>query len=47
MAAELWETSRVMVRGTLAQEHSEWNELTLNREVAKRLCHREVRHLYE
>ena len=36
-----------MVRGTLAQEHSEWNELTLNREVAKRLCHREVRHLYE
>ena len=47
IAAELWETSRVMVRGTLAQEHSEWNELTLNREVAKRLCHREVRHLYE
>ncbi|MCA9007016.1 MAG: hypothetical protein KDA70_17195 [Planctomycetaceae bacterium] len=47
IAAEMWETARVMVRGSLAQEHPEWNESTLNREVAKRLCHREVRHLYE
>lgn len=47
IAAEMWETARVMVRGSLAQEHPEWSESTLNREVAKRLCHREVRHFYE
>ncbi|WP_299468458.1 hypothetical protein [uncultured Gimesia sp.] len=47
IAAGMWETARVMVRGTLSQEHPEWSEATLNREVAKRLCHQEVRHLYE
>lgn len=47
LAAGMWETARVMLRGAIAQEHPEWNEETVNREVARRICHREVRHVYE
>ncbi|WP_339731550.1 hypothetical protein [uncultured Gimesia sp.] len=47
IAADMWETARVMLRGAIAQEHPEWNEETLNHEVARRICHREVRHGYE
>ncbi len=45
IAADMWETARVLLRGTITQEHPEWNEEAVNREVARRICHRDVRHV--
>lgn len=47
IAAGMWETARVMLQGTLTQQHPEWSEERLNREIAGRMCHRDIRSLYE
>ena len=47
IAAGMWETARVMLQGTLTQQHPEWSEEKLNREIARRMCHRDIRSLYE
>jgi len=47
IAAGMWETARVMLQGTLTQQHPEWSEERLNREIARRMCHRDIRSLYE
>ena len=38
-AFDMWESARVIVHGAIAQEHPEWTEQQVLREVANRISH--------
>ena len=42
IATGMWESARIMIRGTIQQEHPEWSEEAVNREIARRISHGEV-----
>lgn len=44
-AFRLWETGRVMVRGSVRQEFPEWSEEEVERETARRLSHGATSHV--
>ena len=35
----MWETARVMLRGVITQNHPDWPEERILREIAKRISH--------
>jgi len=35
----MWETARLMIRGALRQQHPDWNDEMINREIARRVSH--------
>lgn len=39
MSFGMWNTARILVRGTLRQEHPDWTEEEILRESAHRLSH--------
>lgn len=45
IAFGMWESARVIIRGAICQEHPEWNEDAINREIARRLSHGEVNYV--
>ena len=40
----MWETARVMLRGIITQNHPDWPEERILREIAKRISHGVVDH---
>jgi len=42
IAFRMWNSARVMLRGVLRQEHPEWNDEAIDREIARRISHGEV-----
>jgi hypothetical protein len=43
----MWESARVMIRGVLRQEHPDWSDEAIDREIARRISHGEVDHVGE
>ena len=39
IAARLWRSARVIVRGAVRAEHPEWNAAQVDREIARRMSH--------
>jgi hypothetical protein len=44
IAAGMWRSARVMLRGAIRQQHPDWDEEAVNREIARRISHGEVDH---
>ena len=44
IAGQMWKSARTVLRGAIRTEHSEWNEVQVNREIAERISHGIVRH---
>ncbi len=42
IAFRMWNSARVMLRGVLQQEHPDWNDEEIDREIARRISHGEV-----
>ena len=42
IAFRMWESARVMIRGVLGQQHPEWSDERIHRELARRMSHGEV-----
>ena len=42
IAFNMWKTARVMIGGTLRQQHPDWTEEQINQEIAKRVSHGKV-----
>ncbi len=42
IASGMWESARVMIGGVLRQEHPEWSEEEVLREIARRISHGRV-----
>ncbi len=38
----MWESARVMIRGTLQQNYPDWSEEQVNQELVRRISHGEV-----
>ncbi len=38
----MWESARVMIQGTLRQQHPDWSKEQINQEVVRRISHGEV-----
>lgn len=47
IAAGMWESARVMLRGAIRQAHPDWSEQAVNREIARRISHGAVDHVGE
>lgn len=43
IAARMWKSARVMLRGVIIAEHPDWNETEVNREIARRISHGVIR----
>ncbi|MCZ2340214.1 MAG: hypothetical protein LC104_00275 [Bacteroidales bacterium] len=43
IAARMWKSARVMLRGVIITEHPDWNETEVNREIARRISHGVIR----
>lgn len=39
IAGRMWQTARVMLRGTIRADHPDWDEHRVNREIARRISH--------
>ena len=39
IACGMWESARVIIGGAVRQQHPNWNEETVNREIARRISH--------
>ena len=44
IATGMWESARVMIQGTLRQEHPGWSDEVILQETARRISHGEVSH---
>ena len=42
IASGMWESARVMIRGAVRQEHPEWSDEQIVREIARRISHGKV-----
>lgn len=40
----MWKSARVILRAAICGEHSDWSELQVNREIARRISHGAVDH---
>ena len=47
IASGMWESARVMIRGALRQEHPDWSDEAIVREIARRISHGKVSHVGE
>lgn len=47
IATGMWDSARVMIRGVLRQEHPEWSDEAIDREIARRISHGKVNHVGE
>ena len=47
IAAGMWDSARVMIRGVLRQEHPEWSDEAIDQEIARRISHGKVNHVGE
>jgi hypothetical protein len=39
IAAQMWKSARVILRGVIVTEHPEWDDDQVNREIARRISH--------
>ncbi len=39
IACGMWESARSIIRGTIRQQHPNWSEERVNREIARRISH--------
>jgi hypothetical protein len=44
IAFGMWKTARVIIRGALIQQHPDWTDDQINREIATRISHGVVKH---
>ena len=44
IACGMWESARVIIGGTVRQQHPDWSEETVNQEIARRISHGIVDH---
>jgi Rv0078B-related antitoxin len=44
IAARMWTSARVILRGAIRTEHPDWNVDQVNREIARRISHGLVNH---
>jgi hypothetical protein len=47
IASGMWESARVMLRGAIRQEHPDWSDEAILREIARRISHGKVNHAGE
>ncbi len=40
----MWKSARVILRGAIRADHPDWDEQTVNREIARRISHGVVTH---
>ena len=40
----MWKAARVLLRAAIQDEHPDWDELCVNREIARRISHGVVDH---
>jgi len=44
IACGMWESARMIIGGTIRQQHPDWSEEAVNQEIARRISHAVVDH---